>query len=138
MENKCNCWQPTYGRDRVILSQRCLGTAECETCDCFGDEDKCTFYPDKRKRGTENMKHYLTTVEMYLKAQEDGKTYKYSGIRYNKKDGFYDVDDKFPYPGYAFETINEVFALTKWEELDVPEYTVEEAEEKFGIHIIQG
>mgnify|MGYP007065768937 CR=1 FL=1 len=27
---------------------RCLGTREVETCNCGGDTDKCTFYPEKR------------------------------------------------------------------------------------------
>ena len=29
---------------------RCLGTKEIETCDCGGDESKCDFYPERRKK----------------------------------------------------------------------------------------
>ena len=29
----------------------CWGTRECEECSCGGDENKCNFYPEVRKRG---------------------------------------------------------------------------------------
>ena len=29
---------------------RCLGTKEIEACDCGGDESKCDFYPERRKK----------------------------------------------------------------------------------------
>ena len=46
---ECDC----YRRYPDILGEtigRCLGTKEIETCDCEGDESKCDFYPEKRKR----------------------------------------------------------------------------------------
>lgn len=46
---ECDC----YRRYPDILGEtigRCLGTKEIETCDCGGDESKCDFYPEKRKR----------------------------------------------------------------------------------------
>lgn len=30
----------------------CWGTKECEACSCGGDESKCDFYEDKRKKAT--------------------------------------------------------------------------------------
>ena len=46
---ECDC----YRRYPDILGEtigRCLGTKDIETCDCGGDESKCDFYPEKRKR----------------------------------------------------------------------------------------
>lgn len=45
----CGCYQ----RYTTILGEaigRCLGTKEIELCNCGGDESKCDFYPDKRKK----------------------------------------------------------------------------------------
>ena len=62
---------------------RCLGTKECDRCNCGGDESKCDFYPEKRKAAEKKM----NTAEMWLKAQEDGKTYICNSVLYNKKNG---------------------------------------------------
>lgn len=46
---ECN----SYRRYPDILGQtigRCLGTKEIELCDCGGDESKCDFYPERRKK----------------------------------------------------------------------------------------
>ena len=46
---ECDCYRQytdTLGKS----FGRCLGTKEIETCDCGGDESKCDFYPEKRKR----------------------------------------------------------------------------------------
>jgi len=34
----------------------CWGTKECEECSCGGDETKCDFYPEVRKRGRKKCK----------------------------------------------------------------------------------
>lgn len=46
---ECDCYRQytdTLGKS----FGRCLGTKDIETCDCGGDESKCDFYPEKRKR----------------------------------------------------------------------------------------
>ena len=46
---ECDC----YRRYPDILGEtigRCLGTKDIETCDCGGDESKCDFYPERRKK----------------------------------------------------------------------------------------
>lgn len=46
---ECDC----YRRYPDILGEtigRCLGTKEIETCDCGGDESKCNFYTERRKK----------------------------------------------------------------------------------------
>lgn len=44
----CTC----YHAERNFIGKIgvCWGTKECEACSCGGDESKCDFYPDKRKR----------------------------------------------------------------------------------------
>lgn len=44
----CKC----YHAERNFLGKIgvCWGTKECEACSCGGDESKCDFYEDKRKR----------------------------------------------------------------------------------------
>ena len=41
IENKYGSFIDAYGV--------CLGTKECDRCNCYGDESKCDFYPEKRK-----------------------------------------------------------------------------------------
>lgn len=43
----------SYRRYPDILGRtigRCLGTKEIEICNCGGDESKCDFYPERRKK----------------------------------------------------------------------------------------
>lgn len=35
---------------------RCLGTKEIEICNCGGDESKCDFYPERRKKSKKSKK----------------------------------------------------------------------------------
>lgn len=44
----CKC----YHAERNFLGKIgvCWGTKECEACSCGGDESKCDFYEDKRKK----------------------------------------------------------------------------------------
>lgn len=48
----CKC----YHADKNFLEKIgvCWGTKECEACSCGGDESKCDFYEDKRKRAIPN------------------------------------------------------------------------------------
>ena len=79
----------------------CLGTKEQNRCNCYGDESKCDFYPEKRKAAEKKM----NTAEMWLKAQEDGKTYICNSVLYNKKTGFISATELKPWPISAFDNI---------------------------------
>lgn len=48
MPKKCECYHERYGKSL------CWGTKEMEECSCGGDESKCNFYPEKRKRVRSN------------------------------------------------------------------------------------
>ena len=108
----------------------CWGTKECDRCSCGGDTSKCDFYPEKRGEAKMN------TAEMWLKAQEDGKTYKRTNgqMRYNRHKGFHG-------PNYSrweadvFSWVDEIFDI-EWMVAPDYEMTKEEAEKKFGIKII--
>lgn len=64
MTSKCDCWQKTadgYVYDYGV----CLGTKECEPCDCGGDELKCDFYPKKREDAAFSIRrHYVLNHPM--------------------------------------------------------------------------
>ena len=131
----CDSYTTYYGESR------CLGTKEVETCNCGGDTDKCTFYPEKRNLKT------LNTAEMWLKAQTDGKTYRSVGVLYSKKIGLVDMAvpdrawgitaqaaDKDDIEGQKHELddlMNE-----KWVEYNMPTMTKEKAEALLGVKII--
>lgn len=60
--NKCNCYDVFtklrwVGPDDYYYTTkyRCLGTPEMEECNCKGDETKCDFYPEKRKRALQKI-----------------------------------------------------------------------------------
>ena len=82
----------------------CLGTKECDRCRWDGDESKCDFYAEKRKAAQK----MLNTAEMWLKAQEDGKTYICNSVLYNKKTGFISVVELNPWPISAFDNSDTV------------------------------
>ena len=46
----CKC----YHAERNFIGKIgvCWGTKECEACSCGGDESKCDFYEEKRKKAT--------------------------------------------------------------------------------------
>lgn len=62
MKNKCHCYHtqkklrytynPITGSPipHDIEVGVCWGTKECDECNCGGDETKCDFYPEVRKR----------------------------------------------------------------------------------------
>ena len=138
---QCNCYeirlepietnsifQHTYGV--------CLGTKEIDRCSCDGDESKCDFYPEKRKAAEKKM----NTAEMWLKAQEDGKTYisEPQTLCYSKYRGLFHVTDLTSYNNLCIfnnTTIDEFLGM-RWQEMQQEIMTKLEAETKFGIRIV--
>ena len=111
---------------------RCLGTKEVEPCNCYGDESKCDFYPEKRKVAEKKM----NTAEMWLKAQEDGKTYysKEADALYSKEFGLVEERDISLKVSMGDFPTFEHLMKSKWEEVKV--MSKAEAEEKFGVRIV--
>ena len=109
---------------------RCLGTKEVETCSCGGDESKCDFYPEKRKAAEKKM----NTAEMWLKAQEDGKTYivKQQTLCYSKQRGLFHATNC--HSNFNNFTLDKFLSL-EWTEMQEEIMTKAEAEKKFGIRI---
>ena len=121
----CDSYTPYYGESR------CLGTKEVETCSCGGDESKCDFYPEKRKAAQKT----LNTAEMWLKAQEDGKTYivKQQTLCYSKQRGlFYATNCHSNFNNFTLDK----FLSLEWTEMHEEIMTKAEAEKKFGIRIV--
>ena len=115
---------------------RCLGTKEIDRCNCGGDESKCDFYPEKRKAAQKT----LNTAEMWLKAQEDGKTYisEPQTLCYSKYRGLFHVTDLTSYNNLCIfnnTTVDEFLSL-RWQEMQQEIMTKLEAETKFGIRIV--
>ena len=111
---------------------RCLGTKECDRCNCGGDESKCDFYPEKRKVAEKKM----NTAEMWLKAQEDGKTYysKDADALYSKEFGLVEERDISLKVSMGDFPTFEHLMRSEWEEVKV--MTKAEAEKKYGIRIV--
>lgn len=116
----------------------CLGTKECDECSCGGYESQCDFYPEKRKKAMKTM----NTAEMWLKAQEDGKTYECinGDIAYSKENGLF---DKITFEGWLLKAwdcygacgLDKLLGGCEWREWEEV-MTKAKAEEKFGIKII--
>lgn len=53
----CPCFKEIkiayYNYPEETIETRCLGTKEMDLCSCNGDESKCNFYPEVRKRAKE-------------------------------------------------------------------------------------
>ena len=138
---QCECYEtrlePMETNPRLRhLYGVCLGTKEIDRCGCDGDESKCDFYPEKRK-AAEKM---LNTAEMWLKAQEDGKTYivKQKTLAYSKERGLFYVTDLTSY-NYLKDFKNWKFdqlLSLEWTEMSETIMTKAEAEKKFGIRIV--
>ena len=111
---------------------RCLGTKEVDRCNCGGDESKCDFYPKKRKAAQKT----LNTAEMWLKAQEDGKTYysKKADALYSKEFGLAEEEDISQKVSMGDFPTFEHLMQSEWEE--VKTMTKAEVETKFGIKIV--
>ena len=128
IENKYGSFIDAYGV--------CLGTKEQNRCNCYGDESKCDFYPEKRKAAEKKM----NTAEMWLKAQEDGKTYisEPQTLCYSKYRGLFHVTDLTSYNNLCIfnnTTVDEFLSL-RWQEMQQEIMTKLEAETKFGIRIV--
>ena len=108
--------------------QICNGTREREECSCDGDESKCNFYPDKRK-GSKS----INTAEMWIKAQEDGKTYYCCDVKYQKDIGLVEIATEKPWPLNAWTNLNNLMN-EKWGVYQT--MTKSEAETKFNIKIV--
>ena len=46
--SKCDCYHRI-----AVYGGVCYGTKECDPCNCDGDEAKCSFYPEKRRKAKE-------------------------------------------------------------------------------------
>lgn len=121
----CDSYTTYYGESR------CLGTKEVEPCSCGGDESKCDFYPEKRKAAEKKM----NTAEMWLKAQEDGKTYivKQQTLCYSKQRGlFHATNCHSDFNNFTLDR----FLNLEWTEMQEEIMTKAEAEKKYGIRIV--
>ena len=82
----------------------------------------------------------MNTVEMWLKAQKDGKIYYYRDVAYSKKFGFVDKDNfDNPWELAAWDylgnrNLDGLMTDCGWEEMQV--MTIAEAEAMFGIKIV--
>ena len=130
---QCNCYNVRI--DRIYGNEMkygvCLGTKEIDRCNCDGDESKCDFYPEKRKAAEKKM----NTAEMWLKAQEDGKTYivKQQTLCYSKQRGlFYATNCHSNFNNFTLDK----FLSLEWTEMQEEIMTKAEAEKKFGIRIV--
>ena len=130
---QCDCYNVRI--DRIYGNETkygvCLGTREIDCCNCGGDESKCDFYPEKRKAAEKKM----NTAEMWLKAQEDGKTYICNSVLYNKKTGFISATELKPWPISAFDNIENLMEA-QWSLYQEEIMTKAEAEKKYGIRIV--
>ena len=134
---ECKCYRqrnkihylPDVDNFELQMEGYCIGTKEYDPCSCGGDPSKCDFYKDKRKEKKMN------TAEMWLKAQEDGKTYINEDLIYNKEIGFiWDDNSDAEYLDESW-TRTGVLNESGWE-LAENAMTKEEAEAKFDIKII--
>ena len=123
----------------------CWGTRERERCYCNGDGRYCSYYLEKRnsafdaERKDKNMskeKTTLNTAEMWLKAQEDGKTYysKKADALYSKEFGLVEEGDISLKVSMGDFPTFEHLMRSKWEEAKV--MTKAEAEKEYGIRIV--
>lgn len=121
---KCDCWVVISNSDKAV----CYGTKECEECTCNGDVSKCNFYPEKRKE-----KKTMNTAEMWLKAQEDGKTYYCGPLEYQKDFGLRYKETKNTLDRNIWISLNH-FMKERW--YSCPAMTKSEAEARFNIKIV--
>ena len=77
----------------------------------------------------------MTTLDMMIKAKEDGKTYKSNNLFYNNKLGFVDSDG-YKWDASAFEYLNDLLDIDTWEQDTRTYMTKSEAEQKYGIVIM--
>ena len=136
---QCNCYNvridSIYGNE--VKYGVCLGTKEIDRCNCGGVESKCDFYLEKRKAAEKKM----NTAEMWLKAQEDGKTYivdELQTLGYSKQRGLFfiaDLTSNNRLSDFKDWSIDDLFNL-KWRVMQEEIMTKAEAEKKYGIRIV--
>ena len=130
---RCDCYNTRvkeYG-SFIDICGVCLSTKESKRCNCFGIKSNCDFYPEKRKAAEKKM----NTAEMWLKAQEDGKTYICNSVLYSKKTGFISATGLKPWPISAFDNIENLMEA-QWSLYQEEIMTKAEAEKKYGIRIV--
>lgn len=82
----------------------------------------------------------MNTIEMWLKAQKDGKIYYCRDVAYSKKFGFVDkdnFDDPWELAAWDYlgnRNLDGLMADCEWEEM--PTMTIKEVEDIFGIKIV--
>lgn len=138
---KCDAYFTCSQRDfegETYEQGHCSASKWSVECRCNGDTDNCTFYPEKRKQT-------MNTAEMWLKAQEDGKTYVCNDIAYSKEIGLVDKRTmsrpwsigvwkvEFGTNDKKKRELDNLMSL-KWEPLST--MTRAEAESKLGVKII--
>lgn len=106
----------------------CKATKNYGLCDCLGNTFECSYYPEKRNKK-------MTTLEMMIKAKDNGKAYRANDMLYNIKFGFHDKSGK-KWHGDAFEYLNDLFDVSVWQEDNTIYMTKSEAEKRYGIKIV--
>ena len=77
----------------------------------------------------------MTTLDMMIKAREDGKTYRTSNLFYNAQLGFVIIRGK-EWEGHAFDYLNNLFNINTWDQDTRTYMTKTETEQKYGIIIV--
>ena len=62
---KCDCYRPYEELFNGEIGL-CMGTKEIDKCRCEGDESKCDFYPNKRKKSHESKPKTLSELVKLL------------------------------------------------------------------------
>lgn len=128
----CECYEQLNTRycGMPLTLHVCNGTKERDECLCNGLEEKCDFYPEKRKKANNE----LNTAEMWLAAQKDGETYvtDFLHTSYQKEEGFF-INDSHSY--IDTPSLNE-WMNKMWRKQEKRKLTIKEAEKEFGIKII--
>ena len=123
---RCECY---YSRNVYSV---CLGAKELERCYCGGDKSKCDLKKKKRKAAIKPM----NTAEMYIKANENGKTYYSESVDafYSKEFGLVETEDTTQKVQIGDFPTFEYLMQREWEE--VKAMTKAEAEKKYKIRIV--
>lgn len=77
----------------------------------------------------------MNTFDMMTEAKKTDKTYRADDMLYNSHLGFHDKLGKKWY-GDAFDYLNDLFAIDKWQEDNNIYMTKSEAEKKYNIKIV--
>ena len=131
---RCDCYNTRvkeYG-SFIDICGVCLSTKENKRCNCFGIKSNCDFYPEKRKAAIKPM----NTAEMYIKANENGKTYYSESVDafYSKEFGLVEAEDTTQKVQIGDFPTFEYLMQREWEE--VKAMTKAEAEKKYKIRIV--